>query len=170
MSCYRCEWNSRTASRVLSVWHMILLTVARYEISTATDRKGTDVFSNVAVCSAGRNSYYSPLLALPLFPVAHSKGSTGVSHPLHPLHLSKENRQFGSKMTDSKYFTTTKKGMIHHSSIFSFLKKSVDRKMHQFRNELYIFCFIGTSPVSEWTILEISPVCFQEHDVQHSCS
>lgn len=119
MSCYRCERNSRTASRVLSVWDMILLTVARYEIATATDRKDTDV----AVCSADRNSYYSPSLALPLFPVAHSKGSSGVSHPLHPLHLSKENRQFGSKMTDSKYFTTTKKGMIHHTSIFFLLKK-----------------------------------------------
>lgn len=30
----------------------------------------------------------------------------------HPLCLLQENRQFGSKMTDSKYFTTTKKGMI----------------------------------------------------------
>lgn len=71
----------------------------------------------------------------------------------HPLYLSKENRQFGSKMTDSKYFTTTKKGMIHHNSIFSFLEKSIDKqKMHQFKNELYIFCHTGTSTLFEWIV------------------
>lgn len=30
----------------------------------------------------------------------------------HTLYLPQENRQFGSKMTDSKYFTTTKKGIL----------------------------------------------------------
>lgn len=39
----------------------------------------TDAFYVLAVCSADdRNSYYFPLLALPFFPVACSKNSTGI--------------------------------------------------------------------------------------------
>lgn len=43
--------------------------------------------------------------------------SCSFSFSLVPL---QENRQFGSKMTDSKYFTTTKKGLITFQSEFQF--------------------------------------------------
>lgn len=41
-----------------------------------------------------------------------------------PLSLLQENRQFGSKMTDSKYFTTTKKGLINHSLLIRKINKT----------------------------------------------
>lgn len=64
-----------------------------------------------------RNSFNFPLLALLEFPVALVMLQVSTQErfrsPLsHTFHILQENRQFGSKMTDSKYFTTTKKGRI----------------------------------------------------------
>lgn len=66
------------------------------------------------VCSVeNRNSSFSPVLALLSISCCGSPGSPQreESHP-HALYPPQENRQFGSKMTDSKYFTTTKKGKL----------------------------------------------------------
>lgn len=62
-----------------------------------------------------RKSFYFPLLALLVFPVALLKDFIGwkpCSYSVSSSCFLQENRQFGSKMTDSKYFTTTKKGLI----------------------------------------------------------
>lgn len=85
-------------------------------------------FLIVAVCSGDdRNSSCFPVLAPPLLPVAPEIPQCSTQNRFycrvsHPLYLLKENRQFGSKMTDSKYFTTTKKGMIIHICFIFLLK------------------------------------------------
>lgn len=139
----------------------IFLIVAGYETRT-----GTNAFSDCYCLFSRRQEFrFFPFACISTVSCcSQQRFHWCVCHP-----LIQENRQFGSKMTDSKYFTTTKKGMIPHSCV-SLVINHLQNKLHQLSNELHISFYAGIC------LNEISPEIFpfqkyfQEKDLLHSRS
>lgn len=119
----------------------ILLTVAGYETET-----GTAVFSDCCCLFSRRQEFrFFPFACTStLSCCSQQRFHWYVSHP-----LIQENRQFGSKMTDSKYFTTTKKGMMPHTCIL------FPSENHRWKNCTMLvmrYAFLVISTLFEWNV------------------